>query len=253
MAGALAAPRAQGRPVRLRVVVLDVGGSSVKLSVGGLSAQTIPSGPAMTPRRLVRESLAALGGREYDAVSLGYPGPVRGGRLLAEPRNLGTGWRAFDFERAFGRPVRIVNDAAMQALGAYRGGVMLFLGLGTGLGTALVTDGAVVAMEMGQLRLRGRRTLEDDLGARGLARLGQAAWRRAVAEVVAALSEVFVPDEVVLGGGNVNRLATLPHGARRGSNEDALRGGLLLWNDGAAPRPRALREEAACSGRTGSR
>lgn len=238
---------------RRRVLVLDVGGTSVKLRVGGDARRcSIRSGPTMSPRRLVRGVLAAAADWSFDVVSIGYPGPVREGRPAKEPRNLGPGWLEFDFDRALGVPVRLVNDAAMQALGSYRGGTMLFLGLGTGLGTAIVAAGVVVPMELAHLPCREGRTFEDDLGAKGLARLGLAGWKRAVGDVVAALSAVFLPDDIVIGGGNVHRLAVLPRGARRGSNDNAFLGGVALWNDAGTLESRT-RKEAACSDRAGSR
>jgi polyphosphate glucokinase len=246
------APRAVSRRrVRrravLRVLVLDVGGTCAKARLAdGTDVRRFPTGPSARPGALVQEVLRACADWSFDVVSIGYPGPVRDGRPNAEPRNLGRGWRRFDFARAFGRPVRMVNDAAMQALGAYRGGRMLFLGLGTGLGTAMVVDGVVVPLDLAHLRCRGGRSFEDDLGAAGLARLGTAAWRRAVADVVRALSAALLADEVVFGGGNVRLLRTLPDGARRGSNDDAFAGGRALWNG-------TLGEEGECSARAGSR
>ena len=231
-------------PSRCDVLVVDVGGTSARLRVtGAAEVRTVATGPRMTPGRLVRSILRRCPDWQFDVVSLGYPGPVRGGRPAAEPWNLGRGWTRFDFARAFGRPVRVVNDAAMQALGAYEGRRLLFLGLGTGLGTAMVVGGVVVPMELSHLPWRRSRTFEDEVGAAGLARLGASAWRRAVADVVAILSRALLPDDVVIGGGNVNRLTALPQGARRGSNDDAFTGGLALWNG----------EEAACPARPGSR
>jgi polyphosphate glucokinase len=204
----------------------------------------------MTAGRLVRAVLARTSDWTFDAVSLGFPGPVRRGRPAAEPRNLGRGWTRLDFRGAFGRPVRIVNDAAMQALGAYEGRKMLFLGLGTGLGSAMVADGVLLPLELAHLPFRRRRSFEDEVGSAGLRRLGLAAWRRAVADAVQILAAATLPDEVVIGGGNVHRLGSLPRGARRGSSEDAFFGGVSLWN---ARRGGPARLEAACSARAGSR
>jgi polyphosphate glucokinase len=165
----------------------------------------------------------------YDVVSIGYPGPVLHGRPVAEPHNLGPGWVGFDFHSAFRRPVQLINDAAMQALGSYRGGKMLFLGLGTGLGSAMVVDGVVEPMELGHLPYR-KGTYEDYLGLRGLERLGKKRWRKRVAEVVALLVAALQPDEVVLGGGNVRKLEALPPRCRAGDNANAFLGGFRLWN-----------------------
>lgn len=226
------------------VLVVDLGGNAAKLRVSGVpETRSVATGRRMTPGRLVRAALRRCADWRFDAVSLGYPGPVRAGRPAAEPWNLGRGWVRFDHARAFGRQVWIVNDAAMQAQGAYDGGRMLFLGLGTGLGTAMVIDGVLIPMELGRLPWRRGRTFEDEVGAAGLARLGVGAWKRAVADVVAILSRALLPDDVVIGGGNVLRLATLPNGTRRGSDDDAFAGGLALWNG----------EEGACSARRGSR
>src|SRR6185436_5646887 len=209
-----------GRP--LRVLVLDVGGTHVKMLVtGAKTRREIDSGPGMTPRRMVREVLRACGDWEFDVVSIGYPGPVRGGRPAAEPPHLGRGWRRFDFAKAFGRPVRILNDAAMQALGSYEGGTMLFLGLGTGLGSAMVMDGVLAPMELAHLPYRHGRTLEEDVGEAARRRRGTKKWSRVVEDVVARLSAALLPDYVVLGGGNVRKLKRLPRGARRGDNANA--------------------------------
>jgi len=212
-----------------RVLVIDVGGTNVKLLVTGeKEPRKFPSGPTLTPRAMVRGVLAATRDWKFDAVSIGYPGPVRNQRPLADPPNLGKGWMRFDFARAFARPVRILNDAAMQALGSYDGGRMLFLGLGTGLGSAMVIDGAVVPMELAHLPYR-RRTFEEYVGVRALERLGKKKWRRAVDDVVARLRAALVADYVVIGGGNAKRLEQMPEGARQGSNDNAFTGGFLMW------------------------
>src|SRR5262245_36971879 len=176
----------------------------------------------------------------YDAVSVGYPGPVLRGRPVAEPKNLGGGWVGFDFCRAFGRPVRLVNDAAMQALGSYEGGRMLFLGLGTGLGSAMITEEFILTLELGQLPYKRGETLGEALGRQGLKRLGKTAWRRAVADVAPALMKAFLADSVVIGGGNAKKLKELPAGIRLGHNLTAFRGGVRLWNTGTAPRATLL-------------
>jgi polyphosphate glucokinase len=214
-----------------RILVIDVGGSHVKMLVtGAKERRRVESGPTMTPRRMVREVLRACDGWKFDAVTIGYPGPVRGGRPVTDPPNLGPGWKRFDFAKAFGRPVRIVNDAAMQALGSYEGGSMLFLGLGTGLGAAMVVDGVLVPMEIAHLPYRKGRTYEEFVGAAAMKRLGAKKWARAVEKVVERLSSALLPDYVVVGGGNVKKLKTLPPGARRGDNANALKGGFALWD-----------------------
>jgi polyphosphate glucokinase len=180
-------------------------------------------------------------GWRFDRVSIGYPGPVLHGRVVAEPHNLGKGWMGFDFRKAFGRPVKIINDAAMQALGSYRGGRMLFLGLGTGLGSAMIIDGMLEPMELGHLPYKAGRTFEDYLGKRGLARLGEARWRKHVMDVVERLRAALGPDEVVIGGGNAARLGKLPRGIRRGDNDNAFIGGFRLWT---AAHARAARRRA---------
>ena len=217
-----------------RVLVVDVGGTNVKVRVSGSEAvRRIPSGKDMTAERMVSAVRALARNWKYDAVSIGYPGMVYRNRPVVDPVNLAPGWVGFDFAGAFRRPVRIVNDAAMQALGSYRGGKMLFLGLGTGLGTAVVWDGAVEPMELAHLHYRKGRTFEEYLGARGMKRLGKKRWRQAVADVTARLKEAFGVDEVVLGGGQAKLLKELPAGARRGDNANAFAGGFSLWEDGA--------------------
>jgi len=213
-----------------RVLVVDVGGTNLKVFLPGTGhAAVTPSGPRLTPRAMADEVRKAVGGRPYDAVSIGVPAVVVKGRIAAEPPNLGPGWLSFDFEKAFGRPVRLINDAAMQALGSYEGGTMLFLGLGTGLGTALVADGRIVPLELSQLPYK-RGTYEDYLGTGGFTRFGPRAWRRHLAAAVATLKEATVADYVVLGGGRSGALADLPAGCRRGDNRNALAGGLRLWD-----------------------
>lgn len=214
----------------MNVLVVDVGGTHLKLAVSGRrTPRQIPSGPTLTPALMVRAVREATRDWSYDAVTIGYPGPVVAGRPLTDPHNLGRGWTRFDFRRAFGCPVRVLNDAAMQALGSYSRGRMLFLGLGTGLGTALVEEGRVIALELAHLPYENGRTYEDVLGIRGLQRLGVAAWRRQVVRVVALLKAATVADEVVIGGGNVHRLPRLPRGCRRGDNRYAFRGGIRAW------------------------
>lgn len=216
----------------MRVLVIDVGGSNVKMRLSGRrQVRKFSSGPELTAAQMVSEVLRATKGWRYRAVSIGYPGPVSRGRVLAEPINLGRGWVGFNFEKAFGHPVALVNDAAMQALGSYGGGRMLFLGLGTGLGSALIENNAIMPMELGHLPYKKKRTFEDYVGRRGLKRLGKKRWRRVVHDVVARLKDALVADYVVLGGGNVKKLGRLPAGARRGDNAHAFLGGERLWEE----------------------
>jgi polyphosphate glucokinase len=218
----------------MRVLVIDVGGAHVKILVTGETVpRQFPSGPRLTARGMVSRVKRVARGWKYDAVSIGYPGPVLHDRPVADPHNLGRGWMGFDFKRAFRRPTKVVNDAAMQAYGGYKRGKMLFLGLGTGLGSTLIVDGIVEPMELGHLPYR-KRTFEDYVGIRGLERLGKKKWRRAVFDVVARLVAALEPDEVVLGGGNVKKLKVLPPGCRKGDNADAFKGGFRLWK-GARP------------------
>jgi polyphosphate glucokinase len=214
----------------MRILVVDVGGTHVKLSVTGRKTTVkIPSGPTMTARKMIRLVRKAVAGWNYSVVSIGYPGPVVNGKPISEPRNIGGGWIGFDFRRAFGRPVKVINDAAMQAFGAYRGGRMLFLGLGTGLGSALIVDGALEPMELAHLPYKKGRTYEDYVGAAGLKRSGKKKWRRNVLEVVALLTGALQADDVVIGGGNAKLLHDVPAGVRLGTNADAVAGGYRLW------------------------
>ena len=211
------------------ILVIDIGGNSVKaLVTGETEPRKFPSGPGMTPRQMVSGVQKLTEDWNYDAVSIGYPGRVRDNRPSAEPVNLGRGWTRFDYEKAFGVPVRIMNDAAMQALGSYRGGKMLFLGLGTGLGTALIMDGSVMPMEIQHLPYK-QGTYEDYLGLRGLKRLGIRKWRDTFMNVVTRFISALELDDVVIGGGNVNKLDRLPPGCRAGDNALAFHGGFLLW------------------------
>jgi polyphosphate glucokinase len=233
----------------VKVLVIDVGGTHVKvLASGQREPRKVDSGPDMTARLMVRAVKKLTAGWRYDAVAIGYPGPVVHGRPLAEPRNLGGGWVGFDFAKAFGKPVRLVNDAAMQALGSYEGGRMLFLGLGTGLGSALIDDGVLEPMELAHLPYKKGRTYEDYVGKRGLARLGKKRWRRAVADVTAKLSSALEADYVVLGGGNSRLFDRPPPGARLGDNGNAFRGGFLLWKRaGGRRRRKPVRRRAAAA------
>lgn len=214
----------------MRILVIDIGGTNVKLLATGCAERVkVASGPTLTPERMVALVRAATRGWAYDVVSVGYPAPVRDGRPAAEPRNLGPGWLGFDFAAALERPTRVVNDAAMQALGSYEGGRMLFLGLGTGLGSALVIDGIVQPLELGHLPYRRRGTFEAYVGAAGLARFGRRRWRRFAVDVTTRLAEAMQADYVVVGGGKAKHLDPLPPGVRRGSNANAFVGGFRLW------------------------
>lgn len=220
-----------------RVLVVDVGGSHIKvLATDEPEPRRFDSGPKMTPKRMIAGVLKVAEGWKFDVVAMGYPGPVAHNRPIAEPHNLARGWVGFDFEMAFGCPVRMVNDAAMQALGSYKGGRMLFLGLGTGLGSAMIVNGELAPMELAHLPYRKGHTFEDYLGERGIKRLGLRKWRRHVNAVAELLRAALQPDEVVLGGGNVNRLDDFPPGVRRGDNGDAFLGGFRLWQQDALTR-----------------
>lgn len=225
----------------MKILVVDIGGNNVKLYPPGPSrARTsFPSGPTLTPAEMVAGVRTAARRWSYEAVTLGIPAPVVRGRVRAEPVNLGAGWIEFDYATALERPVKLVNDAALQALGSYKGGRMLFLGLGTGLGSAVVSDGRLEPLELGHLPYR-KGTFEDYVGRQGLERLGKKKWRRHVERVVGLLVAALLPDDVVIGGGNVKKLKRLPSGARAGSNDNARRGGVRLWNEArsAGPSPR---------------
>ncbi len=213
-----------------RVLVVDVGGTHVKVRIGTRgTVREFKSGRRLRAREMLEQVLKMTADWSYDAVSVGYPGLVVHGKIAAEPHNLGTGWLGFDFRKAFGKPVRVINDAAMQALGSYRGGRMLFLGLGTGLGVTLIMDGIIEPMEMGHMPYKRGRTYEEYVGERGYRRLGAKKWRKVVAEVVEQLRCVLEAEYIVLGGGNVRKLKTLPPGARRGDNRNAFVGGVRLW------------------------
>ena len=212
------------------VLAVDVGGSHVKaLASDQHERRRFVSGPTLTAAEMVAGTLQAVEGWSWDAVSIGLPAPVRHGKPVAEPINLGDGWVGFDYEAAFGKPTKVVNDAVMQAIGSYQGGRMLFLGLGTGLGSAMIVDGVAEPLELGHLPFR-KMTFEDYVGERGLKRLGKKKWRHAVFEAIEQLTAAMEPDEVVLGGGGVDDLHELPEGCRRGENENAFLGGFRLWD-----------------------
>jgi polyphosphate glucokinase len=220
----------------MNVLVIDVGGSHVKiLATGQKVERRMNSGPTLTAEQMAGGVRSLAKGWKYDAVSIGYPGPVARNRPVKEPYNLGKGWVDLDYEAAFGCPVKIVNDAAMQALGSYNGGKMLFLGLGTGLGTTLIVDNVIVPMELAHLPYR-KATFEDYVGERAFERDGRKKWRKHVADVIARLVAAFEPDEVVLGGGNSANLKDLPPRCRLGNNANAFPGGFRLWEEPAAPK-----------------
>src|SRR6266581_5873638 len=213
-----------------RVLVIDVGGSHVKFRIGPRGKVTrFDSGPDLTAQQMVAGVTAVVPRPAYDAVSIGYPGLVLQGRIVAEPHNLGRGWVHFDFKKALGKPVRLINDAAMQAIGSYEGGRMLFLGLGTGLGSTFVWANTVLPLELGDLPYREHEVIEDYLGRPGLDRLGEKEWKREVEFAVAQLKKSLVADYVVLGGGNTKKLGSLPEGVERGHNRNAFLGGTRLW------------------------
>jgi polyphosphate glucokinase len=213
-----------------KVLAIDIGGSHVKiLATGQRTRREVVSGPTMTAQQMVDDVRKLADGWDYDVISIGYPGPVVHSKPVLEPANLGQGWCGFDFEAAFGHPVKVVNDAMMQAIGAYQGGRMLFLGLGTGLGSGMIVDNVAQPMELAHMPYKKGRTFEDYVGERGLEKRGKKKWRQDVVAVVEQLKAALRPDYVVIGGGNVKLLKEMPEGARRGSNDDAFPGGFRLW------------------------
>jgi polyphosphate glucokinase len=214
----------------LRVLAIDVGGTHVKIRVSNRrTSRQFESGPTLTPKQMVASVHELAGEWEYDVLSVGYPGVVIHGKIITEPHNLGRGWVGFNFRQAFGRPTHIINDAAMQAIGSYEGGRMLFLGLGTGLGSAMIVDGVVASMELAHLPYKKGKTFEDYVGDAGRRSRGPKKWERSVEEVVTQLRTALEADYVVLGGGNSKKLKTLPDGARLGSNDFAFLGGFRMW------------------------
>lgn len=228
------------------ILVVDIGGNHLKLLCSSESeAVKIPSGPKMTASQMVTDVKKAAAKWKYDAVSIGYPGPVVHNQPVSEPHNLAGGWVGFDFKKAFGCPVRIINDAAMQALGSYEGGRMLFLGLGTGLGSAMIVDGLMEPMELAHLPYKKNLTYEDYVGERGLERLGKKKWRKAVADVVERLKTALEADYVVLGGGNSRLIDDLPEGVRLGDNANAFKGGFRMWEETPLRQPAGPRAAIA--------
>lgn len=212
-----------------KILVIDIGGTSVKLMISRREKRKFNSGPRMTPKVMVAKIKKLVGDWKFDAISIGFPSPVRNGRIMKDPKHLGKGWIGFDFAKAFGKPVQVINDAAMQALGSYHGGRMLFLGLGTGLGSALAWEKNLLPLELGDLPYRDRRIIERYLGKPGLQRLGERAWKSEVKYAVRQLKLAFIADYVVLGGGNAKRFDRLPKGIEPGHNRNAYLGGVRLW------------------------
>ena len=215
--------------MKRKVLVVDIGGTHVKLLLSAREQRQFDSGPAMKPREFIAKMKKTWAGWKFDALSIGFPAPVRKGKVVREPKHLGSGWVGFKFEKALGKPVRVINDAAMQALGSYRGGRMLFLGLGTGLGSALAWENNLMPLELGDLPYAGGHIIEKWVGQPALERLGKRKWLREATYAVAQLKRSFIADYVVLGGGNVRLFDRLPEGVQRGDNRNAFRGGVRLW------------------------
>jgi ROK family len=215
--------------LKKKILVIDVGGSNVKLMISRAQRRKFKSGRKLTPRAMVTQIKPLVADWEFDTISLGFPAPVRNGKIVSEPKHLGKGWVGFDFKKALGKPVRIINDAAMQALGSYHGHRMLFLGLGTGLGSALIWDNYVLPLELGDLPYRNGSIIEDYLGEAAQARLGEKAWQRDVQYALIQLKKSLIADYVVLGGGNAKDLNEIPKGIELGHNRNAFLGGVRLW------------------------
>jgi polyphosphate glucokinase len=216
----------------MKILIIDIGGTNIKVaSSDKLVPIKIPSGPTMTAEQMTKDVLAATKGWDYDRISIGYPGPVVHDHPLAEPHNLAVGWIDFPYQKAFGKPLRFINDAAMQALGGYKSGRMLFLGIGTGLGSAMIFDGVVIPLELAHLPYRKERTYEDYVGLRGLERRGVERWRKSVLDVIERLRAALVCDSVLLGGGNAKLMENLPSHVVLGTNSNAIEGGIKLWQD----------------------
>jgi len=215
--------------VKERILVVDVGGSNVKLMISRWEKRKFKSGPDLTPREMVTQMKPLLQDWRFDAISMGFPAPVRNGRIMSEPKHLGPGWTRFNFEKSLGKPIRIINDAAMQALGSFHGGRMLFLGLGTGLGSTLIWETNVLPLELGDLPYGNGDTIEDYLGKSGMKQLGEKEWRREVLRAVLLLKKSLIADYVVLGGGSAKKFDQLPNGIELGHNRNAFLGGVRLW------------------------
>jgi ROK family protein len=225
--------------MKKKILVIDIGGSNVKLMISRAEKRKFKSGLHLTPREMIRQIKPLVSDWKFDAISMGFPSPVREGHIRSEPKHLGKGWVRFDFDQAFGKPIRIINDAAMQALGSYHGRRMLFLGLGTGLGSALVWSNYLLPLELGDLPYCNGSIIEDYLGKPGMARLGEKIWRRDVEHALVQLKKALIADYVVLGGGNAKKLDALPEGIERGHNRNAFLGGTRLWQiDPRTRRPR---------------
>jgi ROK family len=215
--------------VKKNILVIDIGGTNVKLRISSTEKRKLKSGPKLTPLEMIAQMKPLISDWKFDAISIGFPAPVRDGRILGEPKHLGRGWLGFNFEKTLGQPVRIINDAALQALGSYHGGRMLFLGLGTGLGSALLWTNTVLPLELGDLPYRDARIIEDFLGKPGILELGEKQWQREVFYAVTQLKKSLIADYVVLGGGSTKKLDNLPEGTERGHNRNAFQGGVRLW------------------------
>ena len=215
--------------MKKKILVIDIGGSNVKIFISRVNRRKLKSGPSLTPAEMVAQIKQELNGTSYDVISMGFPAPVRDGRIAGEPKHLGKGWVRFNFENAFGKPIRIMNDAAMQALGSYRGRRMLFLGLGTGLGSTLIWQNNVLPLELGDLPYPREQIIEDFLGKSGMKDLGEKKWKRQVLRAVAQLRKALLADYVVLGGGNAKKFDELPDGIELGHNRNAFLGGVRLW------------------------
>jgi polyphosphate glucokinase len=214
----------------MKILAIDIGGTNVKVKATDQNeVRKFPSGKEMTPQQMVHGVQELVKDWPYDVVTVGYPGPVAHEKILKEPANLGKGWVDFDFAAAFGKDTKLINDAAMQALGSYEGGRMLFLGLGTGLGNTLIIDNVIAPMELGHLPYKKKKSFEEYVGVHGFERLGKKKWQEAVFEVVAMLKAAVIADYIVLGGGNAKKLTELPEGCRLGNNENAFIGGFRLW------------------------
>ncbi|MBA2433350.1 MAG: ROK family protein [Chthoniobacterales bacterium] len=216
-----------------KILMVDIGGTNVKLMISPEERRKFSSGKKLTPEQLVANILETAEDWSYDAVALGFPAPVRAGKIIKDPKHLGGGWEGFDFEKSLGKPTRVINDAALQALGSYHGGRMLFLGLGTGLGSTLIWDRNVLPLELGDLPFDDSATVEDQVGKRGLERLGRKAWQKRVLRVVTQLKVAFIVDYILLGGGNAKQFSSLPEGFELGHNRNAYHGGTRLWESDA--------------------